>query len=188
MLGYTVVEPVSVLATHLTEIVRKHADEILTRDATKHLIDELKKTSPAVVDELIPGQMKLAEVQQILQLLLREQVPIRNLGPILETLGEYAPRTKDPMLLTEYVRHRLARTISNRYRDRQGRHVRGDARSGDRGPDSGRHGEHRSWLDRADVAAGDRSYLPRDCGRSRKADAWPITRRSFWSVRRSAPA
>ena len=120
MLGYTVVEPVSVLATHLTEIVRKHADEILTRDATKHLIDELKKTSPAVVDELIPGQMKLAEVQQILQLLLREQVPIRNLGPILETLGEYAPRTKDPMLLTEYVRHRLARTISNRYRDRQG--------------------------------------------------------------------
>ncbi len=121
MLGYTVVEPVSVLATHLTEIVRKHADEILTRDAAKHLVDELKKTSPAVVDELIPGQMKLAEVQQILQLLLREQVPIRNLGPILETLGEYAPRTKDPMLLTEYVRHRLARTISNRYRDRQGR-------------------------------------------------------------------
>ena len=117
MLGYTVVEPVSVLATHLTEIVRKHADEILTRDATKHLIDELKKTSPAVVDELIPGQMKLAEVQQILQLLLREQVPIRNLGPILETLGDYAARTKDPMLLTEYVRHRLARTICTRYRD-----------------------------------------------------------------------
>jgi flagellar biosynthesis protein FlhA len=121
MLGYTVVEPVSVLATHLTEVVRKHADEILNRDATKHLIDELKKTSPAVVDELMPGQMKLAEVQQILQLLLREQVPIRNLGPILETLGEYAPRTKDPVLLTEYVRHRLARSISNRYRDRQGR-------------------------------------------------------------------
>ena len=80
MLGYTVVEPVSVLATHLTEVVRKHADEILNRDATKHLVDELKKTSPAVVDELIPGQMKLAEVQQILQLLLREQVPIRQLG------------------------------------------------------------------------------------------------------------
>ena len=80
MFGYTVVEPASVLATHLTEIVRTHADEILTRDATKHLIDELKKTPPAVVDELIPGQMKLAEVQQILQLLLREQVPIRQLG------------------------------------------------------------------------------------------------------------
>src|SRR3990167_10854285 len=61
VLGYTVVEPGSVLATHLTEVIRKHADEILTRDTTKHLIDELKKTSPAVVDELIPGVMKLAE-------------------------------------------------------------------------------------------------------------------------------
>src|SRR4029077_19895462 len=75
MLGYTVVEPVSVVATHLTDVVRKHADEILTRDATKHLVNELKQNSPAVVDELIPGQMKLAEVQQILQMLLREQVP-----------------------------------------------------------------------------------------------------------------
>ncbi|HET6879295.1 MAG TPA: flagellar biosynthesis protein FlhA [Pirellulales bacterium] len=121
MLGYTVVEPQSVLATHLTEVVRRHADEILTRDATKHLVDELKKTSPAVVDELIPGQMKLAEVQQILQMLLREQVPIRQLGPILETLGDYAGRTKDPLLLTEYVRHRLARAICSRYRDAQNR-------------------------------------------------------------------
>jgi flagellar biosynthesis protein FlhA len=121
MLGYTVVEPVSVLATHLTEIVRKHADEILNRDATKHLIDELKKTSPAVVEELIPGQMKLVEVQQILQMLLREQIPIRQLSPILETLGEYAGRTKDPALLTEYVRHRLARSICSRYRDKEGR-------------------------------------------------------------------
>jgi flagellar biosynthesis protein FlhA len=117
MLGYTVVEPQSVLATHLTEVVRRHADEILTRDATKHLVDELKKSSPAVVDELIPNQMKLAEVQQILQMLLREQVSIRQLGPILETLGDYAPRTKDPLLLTEYVRHRLARAICSRYRD-----------------------------------------------------------------------
>jgi flagellar biosynthesis protein FlhA len=121
MLGYTVVEPVSVLATHLTEVVRKHADEILTRDATKHLIDELKKASPAVVDELIPSLMKLAEVQQILQMLLREQVPVRQLGPILETLGEYAPRSKDPVLLTEYVRHRLARAICARYRDKDAR-------------------------------------------------------------------
>lgn len=117
MKGYTVVEPVSVLATHLTEVVRRHADEILTRDATKHLIDELKQSTPAVVDELIPGQMKLAEVQQILQMLLREGVPIRQLGAILETLGDYAARTKDPILLTEYVRHRLARAICTRYRD-----------------------------------------------------------------------
>jgi flagellar biosynthesis protein FlhA len=121
MYGYTVVEPGSVIATHLTETVRKNADEILTRDAAKHLIDELKHTSPAVVDELIPGVMKLAEVQQILQLLLREGVPIRQLSPVLEVLGDYAPRTKDPILLTEYVRHRLARTICTRYRDKEHR-------------------------------------------------------------------
>ena len=121
MMGYTVVEPGAVIATHLTESVRRNADEILTRDATKHLLDELERTSPAVVKELIPGVMKLPEVQQILQMLLRESVPIRQLGPILETLGDYAPRTKDPILLSEYVRHRLARTICSRYRDREGR-------------------------------------------------------------------
>ncbi|HEX3998309.1 MAG TPA: flagellar biosynthesis protein FlhA [Pirellulales bacterium] len=121
MFGYTVVEPASVLATHLTETVRRHADELLNRDATKHLIDELKRNQPTTVDELIPGQMKLAEVQRVLQGLLREQVPIRQLAAILETLGDYAPRTKDPILLTEYVRHRLARTICTRYRDKQNR-------------------------------------------------------------------
>ena len=121
MLGYTVVEPAAVLATHLTQVVRHHADEILSRDAAKHLIDELKKSSPAVVDELIPGQMKLAEVQAILQMLLREQVPIRQLAAILETLGEYAVRTKDPIVLTEFVRHRLSRTLCTKYRDREGR-------------------------------------------------------------------
>jgi flagellar biosynthesis protein FlhA len=121
MLGYTVVEPGSVIATHLTEVVRKHADEILTRDATQHLLDELKQTSPAVVNELIPDQMKLAEVQQVLHMLLREGVPIRQLGPILESLGDYAGRTKDSVLLTEYARHRLARAICNRYRDDEGR-------------------------------------------------------------------
>ncbi len=121
MYGYTVVEPGAVIATHLTETIRKHADELLTRDATKHLLEELKKTSPAVVEELIPGQMKLAEAQQILQMLLREQVPIRQLGAILETLGDYAPRTRDAILLAELVRARLARTISTRYRDPSGR-------------------------------------------------------------------
>lgn len=121
MLGYTVIEPASVLATHLTETVRRHADELLTRDATKHLVDELKRSQPATVDELIPSQMKLAEVQRVLQGLLREQVPIRQLAGILETLGDYVPRTKDPILLTEYVRHRLARTICTRYRDKDNR-------------------------------------------------------------------
>lgn len=121
MYGYTVVEPASVIATHITEVVRRHADEILTRDATKHLVDELKQSAPAVVDELIPAQMKLAELQQILQILLREGVPIRQLATIMEALGDYASRTKDPVLLTEYVRHRLARTISTQYRDSENR-------------------------------------------------------------------
>ncbi|MEM6797933.1 MAG: flagellar biosynthesis protein FlhA, partial [Planctomycetota bacterium] len=108
LLGYTVVEPGAVLATHLTEVCRRHADEILTRDATKHLVDELKATSPAVVDELIPGTMSLAEVQGVLQQLLREQISIRQLSTILETLGDHGSRTKDPILLAEFVRHRLA--------------------------------------------------------------------------------
>lgn len=121
MYGYTVVDPTAVIATHLTETIRRHADEILNRDATKHLIDELQKTSPAVVDDLIPNVMRLAEVQQILQMLLREQVPIRQLSVILETLGDYAGRSKDPILLTEFVRARLARTLSTRYRDAENR-------------------------------------------------------------------
>ena len=121
MHGYTVVDAGTVIATHLTETVRKHADEILTRDATKHLIDELRQTSPAVVEELIPGVMKLAEVQQILQMLLRERVPIRQLGAILETLGDHAGRIKDPIVLSEFVRGRLSRAISTRYRDKENR-------------------------------------------------------------------
>ncbi len=120
-LGYTVVEPITMLATHLTEVVRGHADEILSRDAARHLIDELKKTSPAVVDELIPAQMKLAEVQHVLQLLLREQVSIRPLEQILEALGECASRTTDPQLMADWVRSRLARAICARYRDKSHR-------------------------------------------------------------------
>src|SRR5690606_23123409 len=99
--GYAIVEPGDVLATHLAEICRRHADELLTRDATKHLLDELRTSSPAVVDEIIPGVLSLAEVQTILQLLLREQVSIRQLGLILEALGDFASRSKDPILLTE---------------------------------------------------------------------------------------
>jgi flagellar biosynthesis protein FlhA len=121
MMGYTVVEPGAVVATHLTEICRRHADELLTRDAAKHLIDELRHSQPAVVEELIPGTMSLAEVQGVLHMLLREHVPIRQLALIMETLGDYAPRTKDPVLLTEYVRHRLARQICTRYRDAEGK-------------------------------------------------------------------
>lgn len=118
--GYAVSESVGVLATHLQELARRHADELLTRDVVKQLIDQLKKTSPTVVEELIPSVLKLADVQQVLQNLLKEDVPIRQLSVILETLGDYAGRIKDPLFLTEYVRHRLARTISHRYRDAAG--------------------------------------------------------------------
>ena len=119
--GYTTVGAGTVLATHLQEIARRHADELLTRDATKHLVDELREVFPAVVDELIPSVMKIAELQQVLQGLLREDVPIRQLGIILETLGDHIGKTRDPVWLIEYVRHRLSRTISSRYRDETGR-------------------------------------------------------------------
>lgn len=118
--GYTPVEPVAVLATHLQEIARGHADELLTRDATKHLIDELREAAPAVVEELIPDLLSVSDVQQVLQTLLREDVPVRQLAIILETLGDHARNTKDPIALSEHVRQRLARTISTRYRDGQG--------------------------------------------------------------------
>jgi len=114
-------DPTGTVAAHLTETVRLHADELLTRDAVKHLIDELRKNSPAVVDELIPGVMKLGEVQQVLRMLLRESVPIRQLGIILETLGDYAPQAKGLTFLTEHVRRRLARTLCAQYRDEAGR-------------------------------------------------------------------
>ncbi|MBX9791424.1 MAG: flagellar biosynthesis protein FlhA [Pirellulales bacterium] len=119
--GYVVVDPAGALAAHLREVVDHHADELLTRDATKYLVARLKEASPAVVEELIPGQLKLGEVQQVLQHLLREQVPIRQLATILEALGDRAPHTKDPAALAEFVRGRLARVISTRYRDRQGK-------------------------------------------------------------------
>ena len=118
--NYQIAMPGSVIATHLQEVARKHADELLTRDATKQLVDQLKAISPTVVDELVPGMMKLSEVQTVLQMLLREDVPIRQLGLIFETLGDYAGRTKDPTLLTEYVRNRLSRTICQRFSDANG--------------------------------------------------------------------
>ena len=114
--GYTVVEPNAVIATHLLETVRKHADEILTRDATQALLDELKKDSPIAVEE-VGKVLTVAQVQQVLQLLLREQIPIKQLGTILEVLGDYGGQTKDPIVLTTFVRTKLARSICTRYRD-----------------------------------------------------------------------
>lgn len=116
----TIVEATSVLAAHLRQVVRQNAGDLLTRDATKHLIDELKKTAPAVVEELIPDAMRLGDVQQVLKLLLEEGVPIRQLGLILETLGDHASSGATADVLAEFVRRRLARTICSRYRDEEG--------------------------------------------------------------------
>ncbi|MDR2642704.1 MAG: flagellar biosynthesis protein FlhA, partial [Planctomycetaceae bacterium] len=118
--GYYVVEPSAVIVTHLSETVRKYADELLTRDATQHLVDQLKEIAPTVVNELIPNLMSLSLLQQVLQRLLREQVPIRQLDKILEVLGDNVTRTKDPILLVEEVRRKLARTICTKYRDANG--------------------------------------------------------------------
>jgi flagellar biosynthesis protein FlhA len=120
LLGYTVIDAASVLITHVTEVLKKVAGELLTRDDVKSLVENLKKQSPAVVDELIPGQLSLGQVQRILANLLKEGVPIRNLSTILEALADSCTETKDPRQLTEQVRTRLARTIVEPHLDPSG--------------------------------------------------------------------
>ncbi len=110
-MGYTVVDAESVVATHLTEIIRKHAAEILTREQVTKLIENLKETSSHLVDEVYPKLLSTGEIQKVLQNLLRERVSIRSLEAILEALGDCAPRTKDPEVLTEYARNALGRAI-----------------------------------------------------------------------------
>lgn len=119
-LGYTIVEPSAVLATHLTELILAHADELLTREDVQTLVNHMKETSPTVVEELLPGVLSYGELQKILHALLRERVSIRNMELILETLSDYAPRTKDIEVLTEYVRHALARQITASYTEEDG--------------------------------------------------------------------
>jgi flagellar biosynthesis protein FlhA len=121
LLNYTVVEATSVLATHLTEIIKAHAAELLTRQEIKNLVDNLKARVPALVEEVIPTQVKPGELQKVMQNLLRERVPVRDLETIVETLGDWAGRTKDLDVLTEYVRNSLARTICKQYVDDQDR-------------------------------------------------------------------
>jgi flagellar biosynthesis protein FlhA len=114
-LNYTVVDPSSVMATHLTEVVRQHADELLTREEVNNLVAQLKEKCPRLVEEVVPAITKPGELQRVLQNLLRERVPIRDLETILETLSEWGPRTKDLDVLTEYVRNALRRTICHLY-------------------------------------------------------------------------
>jgi len=118
--GYTVVEPSSVLSTHLQEILRRNADKILGRQDTRKLIDNLKKDYPAVVEELTPEVMPTGTVQKVLQNLLREGIPVRDLTTVLEALVDYGRVTKNVDVLTEYVRHSLSETIARIYQDGSG--------------------------------------------------------------------
>jgi len=114
-MGYTVVDPPSIIATHLTEIIRQHIAELLTRQDVQNLVNNLKETNPSLVEELVPKLLGLGEVQKVLQNLLREGISIRDLLTILETLADYAPTTRDTDILTEYVRQSLKRAISTKY-------------------------------------------------------------------------
>jgi flagellar biosynthesis protein FlhA len=111
--GFTVVEPSAVVATHLTEIVKRHAYEIITRQDVQNMLDNIKKTNSAVVSELTPNLLSLGEIHRVISHLLREGVSIRDLNTILETLADSARLTKDSALLTEYVRQALGRQITN---------------------------------------------------------------------------
>ncbi|MEY8751235.1 flagellar biosynthesis protein FlhA [Alkalicoccobacillus gibsonii] len=112
MSGYTVVDPPSVVSTHLTEIIKRHAHELLGRQETRQLIDHLKETYPVLVEETTPSLLSIGDIQRVLTNLLKEHVSIRNLPMIFETLADYGQMTKDMDLLTEYVRQSLSRQIS----------------------------------------------------------------------------
>ena len=115
LLGYTTVDAPSVIATHLTETIKRHCFELLTRQQVQTLVDNLKTTQPALVDETVPKLFSLGEIQKILANLLRENIPIRDMGTILETLADCGAVVRDIDLLTEYVRKSLYRTISKRF-------------------------------------------------------------------------
>jgi flagellar biosynthesis protein FlhA len=113
--GYTIVDPPSVIATHLTEVVRTHAHELLGRQQVQALIDNLKQTQTSLVEDVIPRVFTLGEVQKVLANLLREGVSIRDMGTIIETMGDYGGITRDSDMLTEYVRQALKRTITAKF-------------------------------------------------------------------------
>ena len=114
-LGYTVVDPPSIIATHLTEVIRQHIAELLSRQDVQNLVDNSKESNPSIVEELVPKMLGLGEVQKVLQNLLREGISIRDLLTIFETLADYAQTTRDTDVLTEYVRQSLKRAISAKY-------------------------------------------------------------------------
>ncbi len=119
--GYTVVDCATVITTHLAEVIRSYAFELLTRQATKELVEAVKKRYSAIVEEVIPTVVSLSELQKVLQNLLRERIPIRDMVTILETLGDYGTKIKDIDILTEYVRFALSRTITQLYIEEDGK-------------------------------------------------------------------
>jgi flagellar biosynthesis protein FlhA len=118
--GYTVVDISTIIATHLTEVIRSHGDELLSRQDVQKLLDRLSQQSPKAVEELTPHLLSLGVIQKVLQNLLKERVSIRDLLTIVETLADYGTATKDPDILTEYVRQRLARSIVKQYETSEG--------------------------------------------------------------------
>ncbi|RCX15530.1 flagellar biosynthesis protein FlhA [Anaerobacterium chartisolvens] len=115
MYGYTVVDPPSIIATHLTEIIKKYAHELTGRQEVQKLIDNVRQNYPAIVEELVPKQMAVGEIQKVLANLLKEGVSIRDMVTVLETLADYSPVTHDTDMLTEYVRQALGRAISKKF-------------------------------------------------------------------------
>ena len=115
--GYTLIDPTSVMITHLSEIIKSHANELLSRQDVKTMVDKLKETNPAIVEDTVPNVVSIAYLQKVLGNLLREGVPIRDLQTILETLSDYSSSLKDMDITTEYVRQALKRTITRRFND-----------------------------------------------------------------------
>jgi flagellar biosynthesis protein FlhA len=113
--GYTVIDISTVMATHLTELFKKYADELLDRQTVQQILDHLAEVQPKLIEELTPNLLPIGNIQRVLQNLIHEQVSIRDLQTICETLADHAPMTKDPDILTEYVRQALARTITKAY-------------------------------------------------------------------------
>ncbi len=120
MAGYTVVDPSTVITTHIKETIKRHASELLGRQETQALIDKFKESNPKVIEELIPDVLSLGKVQKVLQNLLKEQISIRDLRTILEQLADYGPSSKDTDILTEYVRQAMARPITKQFQSADG--------------------------------------------------------------------
>ncbi len=114
-LGYTVVDPPSIIATHLTEVIRQYIAELLTRQDVQNLVNNIKETNPSLVEELVPKLLGIGEIQKVLQNLLKEGISVRDLLTIFETLADYSASTRDTDILTEYVRQSLKRAISGKY-------------------------------------------------------------------------